>query len=324
MGGMGGQVEAIVLSPAPAEEEEAAQEGRRPDQELWRQVNHEEKNPEKRQGSDVFVRDEDKGEKGKQHAGRGAGNNVSGSGGECDSKTTETQAREDEDSREGKQKGTDRKKATEGTAKDESSGPRKRKESGSGDGKLSVEIRIHPASGKRLASSTRQTPATPSKGTSPSSRRKTSDGGPKQPKMSGENDDKLAPPKGGSQEGSPDRSGRKSPSSGRTSPGKGGRRNSGVDDKAKAKPSEAGDQAAGHDAEEGNKSKTGSGGGGEVSAPPASHPRKPPVEDRALQAILAARRRSLENAGKAEPVGGREGGGRWVKAGGCVRGCAVG
>lgn len=74
------------------------------------------------------------------------------------------------------------------------------------------------------------------------------------------------------------------------------------------------DQATGHDADEGNKSKSGAGGGGgvggEVSAPPASHPRKPPVEDRALQAILAARRRSLENAGKAEPVGGRAGGGR--------------
>lgn len=114
---MGGQVEAIVLSPAPAEEEEAAQEGRRPDQELWRQVNHEEKLSEKRQGSDVFGRDEDKEEKGKQHAGRGAGNNVSGNGGECDSKTNETQAKEDKDSRKGKQKGTDRKKTTEGTAK---------------------------------------------------------------------------------------------------------------------------------------------------------------------------------------------------------------
>lgn len=118
MGGMGGQVvEAIVLSPAPAEEEEAAQEGRRPDQELWRQVNHEEKSSEKRQGSDVFGRDGEKEEKGRQRAGRGAGNNVSSSGDECDSKTTEIQAREDKNSREGKQKGTDRKKATEGTAK---------------------------------------------------------------------------------------------------------------------------------------------------------------------------------------------------------------
>lgn len=66
----------------------------------------------------------------------------------------------------------------------------------------------------------------------------------------------------------------------------------------------------GQDAEEGNKSKANSGGGGgEVSAPPTSHPRKPPVEDRALQAVLAARRRSLENAGKAEPVGGCTNGG---------------
>lgn len=46
------------------------------------------------------------------------------------------------------------------------------------------------------------------------------------------------------------------------------------------------------------------------------------MEDRALQAILAARRRSLENAGKAEPVGGRMDGSGWVKGGGCMRGCA--
>ena len=68
----------------------------------------------------------------------------------------------------------------------------------------------------------------------------------------------------------------------------------------------------GQDAEESkNKINTGGSGGGEVSrdAPPTSHPRKPPVEDRALQAILAARRRSLENAGKAEPVGGCANGG---------------
>lgn len=86
---------------------------------------------------------------------------------------------------------------------------------------------------------------------------------------------------------------------------------------------QAADQVTGHDVEEGNKSKTGgAGGGGEVSAPPASHPRKPPVEDRALQAILAARRRSLENAGKAEPVGGPLGGCGWVKDGGCICTCA--
>lgn len=86
---------------------------------------------------------------------------------------------------------------------DESSGQRKRKESGSGDGKLSVEIRIHGADGKRLPTST-----TSGKGKSPSIRRKASDGGLKQPKMPGK-EDKLAPPEGGSREASPDRSGRK-------------------------------------------------------------------------------------------------------------------
>lgn len=71
----------------------------------------------------------------------------------------------------------------------------------------------------------------------------------------------------------------------------------------------------GQDAEE-SKNKGGS-GGGEVSrdVPSTSHPRKPPVEDRALQAILAARRRSLENAGKAEPVGGCANGGGSVTVG---------
>lgn len=66
------------------------------------------------------------------------------------------------------------------------------------------------------------------------------------------------------------------------------------------------EQYVGQEAEEGGRSKVGGG-------PPAPHPRssKPPVEDRALQAILAARRRSLENAGKAEPVGECVGDG-WV------------
>lgn len=91
---------------------------------------------------------------------------------------------------------------------DESSRNRKRKESGSGDGKLSVEIRIRPASGKGQPSSTKQTSTTGSKGTSPSSRRKASDGGLKRPKMRGD-DDKLAPPEGSSRAASPDRSGRK-------------------------------------------------------------------------------------------------------------------
>lgn len=70
------------------------------------------------------------------------------------------------------------------------------------------------------------------------------------------------------------------------------------------------DQLSNQEGEEGTRVKSGggsSGGGGEASGQTQSHPRpnKPVVEDRALQAVLAARRRSLENAGKAEPVGGR-------------------
>lgn len=68
------------------------------------------------------------------------------------------------------------------------------------------------------------------------------------------------------------------------------------------------DQLSNQEGEEGARVKSGGGSsGGEASAQTQSHPRpnKPVVEDRALQAVLAARRRSLENAGKAEPVGGR-------------------
>ncbi|XP_047473950.1 glycine, alanine and asparagine-rich protein-like [Penaeus chinensis] len=127
----------------------------------------------------------------------------------------------------------------------------------------------------------------------------------------------LAPPGegGGSRAGSPDPSGRRSPSSGRTSP-------SNLDEKAKSIINQTSDtdkvmeQYVGQDGEEG-KGKAGNNGGGggsnggggsggsDLGAPSAPHPRpKAPVEDRALQAILAARRRSLENAGKPEPVGG--------------------
>ncbi|XP_069936091.1 dentin sialophosphoprotein-like isoform X2 [Cherax quadricarinatus] len=118
---------------------------------------------------------------------------------------------------------------------------------------------------------------------------------------------KLAPPEGrGSRVSSPDHSDKKSPSSGRSSPSN-SKSPTDLDEKAKSfinKSSDT-DKFAGRETEEGGKSKGGASGGStsEPSAAPPSHPRpsKPPVEDRALQAILAARRRSLENAGKPEP-----------------------
>ncbi|XP_069194110.1 uncharacterized protein [Procambarus clarkii] len=117
---------------------------------------------------------------------------------------------------------------------------------------------------------------------------------------------KLAPPEGGSRAGSPDLSGGKSPSSGRSTPSKSP---TPVDEKAKSIINKTSDtdkvmaQFVTQEGEEGGKAR---GGSDASAAPTAAHTRssKPPVEDRALQAVLAARRRSLENAGKAEPVGG--------------------
>lgn len=109
---MGGQVEAIVLSPAPAEEE-AAQDGglqERPDQELWRQGNHGERTSKKRQDSEVSSKDDGEGEE-KENEGGGGGE---------DSKDAEDKARLDEgDSNARGQAGPDRGKVTEGTAKGE-------------------------------------------------------------------------------------------------------------------------------------------------------------------------------------------------------------
>ncbi|KAG7158665.1 hypothetical protein Hamer_G011329, partial [Homarus americanus] len=110
-----------------------------------------------------------------------------------------------------------------------------------------------------------------------------------------------------SRSASPDQGGRRSPSSGRSTPSN-SRSPTALDERAKSiinKTSETDkvmEQFVGQESDEGSKSKSGGGGSGD-STTPTPHPRssKPPVEDRALQAILAARRRSLENAGKSEP-----------------------
>ncbi|KAK8398196.1 hypothetical protein O3P69_003834 [Scylla paramamosain] len=301
---MGGQVEAIVLSPAPGEEE-ATQDGgfqERPDQELWRQGDQEEKDPQEGQDSQVSGKD-DGGKKEKEDTGGGNGE---------DSKDAEDKARQDGDSNNAGRAEFDGGKVTEGTAKDESnkkpaledrSGNKKRKGSGGRDDKPhSVEIRIHPPNAKRISTSKRQATNTKNANTAqkkvPSSSLK-----PSKMRDGEERGSKLPSPERGSRGASPEQGRNKSPGSGRASP-HGGRQGSDVDEKAKSIISKTSDSDK--DAEESNKNKTntgGGGGGGEVprDAPPASHPRKPPVEDRALQAILAARRRSLENAGKAEP-----------------------
>ncbi|KAK7071254.1 hypothetical protein SK128_008986 [Halocaridina rubra] len=103
-----------------------------------------------------------------------------------------------------------------------------------------------------------------------------------------------------SRSNSPDGGGRESPVSGRSTPTKHG------DEKTKTKekkPSENGHEAnPSAEVDEGGKTKSGA-GGPEPSAAAPSHSRfnKPMIEDRALQALLASRRRSLENAGRNEP-----------------------
>lgn len=114
---MNGKVKAIVLSPAPAEEE-TPQDGRKLDQELWRQVSREEKNPQKTQVFKIDEKNEDE-EKEKETAGKGLDNDDGGRGGECDSKRNDIETKEDKNGREGRQKGADREKATEETAKGE-------------------------------------------------------------------------------------------------------------------------------------------------------------------------------------------------------------
>ncbi|XP_045132429.1 outer dynein arm-docking complex subunit 4-like isoform X2 [Portunus trituberculatus] len=299
---MGGQVEAIVLSPAPGDEE-ATQDGsfqERPDQELWRQGDQGVKDLQEGQGSHVSGKD-DGGKKEKKDAGGGDGEG---------SKAAEEKAREDGDNSAGQAELVGG-KVTEGTAKDEShkkpaledrSGNKKRKGSGGRDEKPhSVEIRIHPPNAKRISTSKRQ--ATNIKNTNtaqkkaPSSRLK-----PSKMRDGEERGSKLPSPERGSRGASPEQGRNKSPGSGRASPHV-VQQGSDADDKPKSNIGKTSDSEK--DVEE-NKSKTitGGSGAGEISrdAPPTSHPRKPPVEDRALQAILAARRRSLENAGKAEPV----------------------